>query len=83
MNVVHPGSTQTDAIAAVQAERAKAEGISKEEFESRAAQRVAIRRIIKPEELAYVVAFLCSPKAECVTGESIAAGGGALGAVFY
>ena len=83
MNVVHPGSTQTDAIAAVQAERAKAEGISMEEFESRAGQRVAIRRIIKPEELAYVVAFLCSPKAECVTGESIAAGGGALGAVFY
>jgi hypothetical protein len=28
------------------------------------------------------VAFLASPKAHCVTGEVIAAGGGAMGAVF-
>ena len=37
---------------------------------------------IKPEELAFVTAVLSSPKAECITGESIAGGGGAIGAVF-
>ncbi len=82
LNVVHPGSTRTEGIAAVVAERAKAQGITLEEFNTRTTQNIAIRRVIQPEELANLVAFLCSPKAECVTGESIAAGGGALGAVF-
>ena len=44
-------------------------------------RNVAIRRPIAPEELAWLTAYLASPKAECVTGEVIAAGGGAVGAV--
>ena len=82
LNVVHPGSTRTDSIAEVVATRAKAQGVTVEELDKRITQNIAIRRVIKPEELAYLVAFLASPKAECVTGESIAAGGGAIGAVF-
>jgi NAD(P)-dependent dehydrogenase (short-subunit alcohol dehydrogenase family) len=34
------------------------------------------RRLVQPEDLAYLVAFLCSPLAFAVTGEAIAASGG-------
>ena len=33
-------------------------------------------RIIDAREIGYIVAFLASPKAEAITGEVIAAGGG-------
>lgn len=82
LNVVHPGMTRTEGIDQRHSERAEKEGLTLEEFRSRNSQNVAIRRMIDPQELAYVVAFLASPKAECITGEAIAAGGGALGAVF-
>ena len=63
-------------------ERAQRQGITLEALEQVNAQNIAIRRIIEPKELGYVVAFLASPKAESITGEVIAAGGGAPGAVF-
>ena len=82
LNVVHPGSTLTEGIELRQQNTAKTQGITIEELQRQNSRNVAIRRVINPEELAYLVAFLSSPKAECVTGESIAAGGGAIGAVF-
>ena len=63
-------------------ERAKAQGISLEDLIKQNSQNVAIRRIIDAKELGYLAAFLCSPKAECVTGESISASGGSIGSVF-
>ena len=63
-------------------ETAKHQGKTLEEVEAESAKNVAIKRTIKPEELAFVTAVLSSPKAECITGESIAGGGGAIGAVF-
>ena len=82
LNVVHPGSTLTETIEIRQQQTAENQGITIEELQSNNSRNVAIRRPINPEELAYLVAFLSSPKAECITGESIAAGGGAMGAVF-
>ncbi|MFL2640393.1 MAG: SDR family NAD(P)-dependent oxidoreductase [Dehalococcoidia bacterium] len=83
LNVVHPGSTATDTVLTRQNNRAEQQNISVEKLQEINAERVAIRRIIQPEELAYIVCFLASPKAESITGESIAAGGGSLGAVFH
>ena len=82
LNVLHPGLTQTPAIKARMTETAKQQGKTLEEVEAESARNVAIKRTIKPEELAFVTAILSSPKAECITGESIAGGGGAIGAVF-
>ncbi len=82
LNVVHPGMTRTAAVESMMNERAQRQGTTLEAIEQASAQNVAIRRIIDPKELGYVVAFLASPKAECITGEVIAAGGGAPGAVF-
>ena len=81
LNVVHPGLTLTDTINERLDNQAAQQGVSREEVNAQVGQNVAIRRPINPEELAWLTAYLASPKAECITGETIAAGGGALGAV--
>ncbi|MQG82877.1 MAG: SDR family oxidoreductase [SAR202 cluster bacterium] len=61
--------------------RAQSQGIGRDEIEKNITQNVAIKRAIDPKELAWLVTYLSSPKAECITGEVIAAGGGAMGGV--
>jgi NAD(P)-dependent dehydrogenase (short-subunit alcohol dehydrogenase family) len=82
LNVIHPGSTKTELTEERLRERAKTEKITYEELIKHNSQNVAIKRIIDAQEIGYLATFLCSPKAECVTGESISASGGSLGAVF-
>jgi len=82
MNVVHPGGTRTESTEIRRLERASTLGITPEELEVRSSQNVAIKRTVDAHELAYVVTFLASPKAECITGEAIGAGGGSMGSVF-
>ncbi len=65
---VHPGSTRTEATTPEAAERAT---------DSLAG------RIIDASEVAYVVTFLCSPKAVAVNGDTIAAAGGIAGTIYY
>lgn len=81
LNVVHPGLTLTETISERLDSQASRQGVSRGEVDAQAGQNVAIRRLVAPEELAWLTAYLASPKAECITGEVIAAGGGALGAV--
>ena len=68
VNLVHPGATRTERTGAEQ--------------EERASQGNAIRRMVDASEIGYVVAFLASTKAGAITGETIAAGGGVVGAVY-
>ena len=82
VNVVHPGSTRTPWLDQMLADRGRRHGITAEEMEARMAGGAAIRRIVESREVAYLVAFLASPKAACITGEAIAASGGASHAVF-
>jgi 3-hydroxybutyrate dehydrogenase len=39
-------------------------------------ERAAIKRLIEPEQVAELVAYLCTPAAEFITGASIAMDGG-------
>ncbi|MGE3538201.1 MAG: SDR family NAD(P)-dependent oxidoreductase [Candidatus Tectimicrobiota bacterium] len=82
VNLVHPGTTRTERSDPMYAEQARREGVSVEEIERRIAQNIAIRRIVDARELGYIVTFLASPKATAITGEVIAAGGGAMRAVY-
>ena len=82
INVVHPGTTLTERSEGRYQELARRQGITREEVDRNVTQNIAIRRIVDAKEIGYLVAFLVSPKGECVTGEAIAAGGGAMGAVF-
>jgi NAD(P)-dependent dehydrogenase (short-subunit alcohol dehydrogenase family) len=83
VTVVHPGLTRTERTPEMVAEQASRQGITAGEVEQRMAQAVSVRRIIDAREIAYVVAFLASPKSVAINGDTIAAGGGAGRAIHY
>ena len=65
------------------AERAEAREISTDEMKRQLAQGNSVRKIIDAREVAYVVAFLASPKSIAITGDVIAAGGGVGRNIYY
>lgn len=83
VTVVHPGITRTEKTPGVIAARAAARGVSEAEVEQRMHEENSVRRLIDASEIAYIVAFLCSPKAIAINGDVIAAGGGTPGPVYY
>jgi len=83
VNAIHPGTTRTERTAEAWTAAARREGTTLEEYEQRLAAHHAIRRIVDAREIAYVAAFLASPKSAAITGEVIAAGGGPSRAVYY
>ena len=68
VTVVHPGATRTERMS--------------DEVAARATGNV-IGRVIDADEIAYVVAFLASPKSVSITGDAIACGGGVRGPIYY
>ena len=83
VTVVHPGLTRTEATAGVLQRRAEAEGRPEAEVEASMAAGNAINHFVDAREVAYVVAFLASPKAVAINGDTIAAGGGVGRAIHY
>ena len=83
VTAVHPGTTRTERTAGMIADRAQRDNISLEEAEQRMAAGSTVRRIIDAREIAYVVAFLASPKSIAITGEAIPVGGGSPGPIYY
>ena len=83
VNAIHPGTTRTERTAAMIADRAERDNVSLEEAEKRMGAGNVVRRIIDAREIAYVVAFLASPKSIAVSGEVIPVGGGSPGAIYY
>jgi NAD(P)-dependent dehydrogenase (short-subunit alcohol dehydrogenase family) len=83
VNAVHPAVTKTDALIERLEANASRDGISIEEVERRMAAGNAIKRLVTGDEIAAIVAFLCSQQAGCITGEAIAPSGGNSRSVFY
>jgi 3-oxoacyl-[acyl-carrier protein] reductase len=52
-------------------------GASAEEHQSAAAERIPLRRVGRPEDIASVVAFLASDDASYVSGQTLYVNGGA------
>jgi NAD(P)-dependent dehydrogenase (short-subunit alcohol dehydrogenase family) len=65
---VHPGVTRTEATSAEAARRPASN---------------LVGRMIEAREVAYVVAFLASPKSVAIDGDTIAVGGGIPRAIYY
>jgi enoyl-[acyl-carrier protein] reductase III len=70
VNAVSPGMVLTEALQHFEAIR------SEENIIARATARTPAKRLVTPEDIAGVVAFLCSPQAEMIRGQVIVMDGG-------
>lgn len=83
VTVVHPGATRTEATSSAMQARADALGITLDELEAQWSSRTSTRRIVDATEVAWVVAFLASPRSISITGDAIVCGGGMVGSIHY
>jgi len=74
---VYPGLTVTEATMERYAQQAQRDGKTVEQVAKEAAERTLIKHVVTAEDVANLVAFLCSPLAVGVNGEVIAVNGGA------
>ena len=77
VNAICPGSTRTDRIEQLLADRAERAGATVEEQAAQMAAEIPLGRIGRPEEFGRVAAFLSSPAASFVNGVSLLVDGGA------
>lgn len=77
INNVCPGSILTDRMLSNVKSKAEHQGISLEEGKKQRAASTSVKRLGEPEEMAYMVAFLASNKANFITGTTIRVDGGA------
>jgi 3-hydroxybutyrate dehydrogenase len=76
-NCVNPAFVRTPLVEGQIADQAAAYGIPAEEVVATIMlDRAAIKRLIEPAEVAELVAYLCSPAADFITGASIPLDGG-------
>jgi len=75
-NAICPGMVDTDLGESEYEFISQMEGITIEEARRRAAEKIALRRQCAPEEVADVVAYLCSPAAGYLTGVALPIAGG-------
>ena len=80
VNLVSPGLILTPEVEAAYLEKGRREGwgTTWEEVEPKVAADIPIRRIARREEVAGLVAFLCSPIADAIHGQNIRIDGGAV-----
>ena len=83
VTVVHPGLTWTERMPGVIADRARAQGVCEDEVRAGLDATTTIGRMTTAEEVADVVAFLCSPRSVAVNGDAVAVGGGSPGVTYY
>ena len=76
VNNVLPGFTETGRIAQIVGDRMSKEGRSEEQVRAAMVAGVPAGRFAEPAETGAVIAFLCSPAAAYVNGQSIAVDGG-------
>jgi NAD(P)-dependent dehydrogenase (short-subunit alcohol dehydrogenase family) len=71
VNAILPGIVEGPRIDRVIAARAEALGISFEEMRERYLDKVSLRRMVTPEDVAATCLFLCSPAGATISGQAI------------
>lgn len=76
-NCINPGFVRTPLVENQIADQARFRGISEDQVVSEVMlERAAIKRLLEPEEVAEMAAYLCSPAASAITGASMVMDGG-------
>jgi 3-hydroxybutyrate dehydrogenase len=76
-NCIDPAYVRTPLVEGQIADQARAHGIGEDEvIEKIMLAKAAIKRLIEPEEVAELAAYLCTPAASFITGASIVMDGG-------
>jgi NAD(P)-dependent dehydrogenase (short-subunit alcohol dehydrogenase family) len=78
VNAVCPGFTDTDLVKEAVANIVAKTGRTAEQAQTELASRNPQKRLVRPEEVANAVAWLCLPGSEAITGQAIAVAGGEL-----
>ena len=76
VNAVCPGYTDTDMVHQAVANIVAKTGKSEEQARAALTERNPQQRLVRPEEVANAVLWLCLPGSEAVTGQSISVSGG-------
>jgi len=75
VNAVLPGIVEGPRMFKVIEDRAKQVGVSYAEMEKRYLERVSLRRMVTPHDVAAMVLFLLSPIGENISGQSLSVDG--------
>ena len=76
VNTVCPGYTRTERVEAILDSQSKASGLKKEDIEESIANNIPMKRVGEAEDLAGLITFLASEKADYMTGLAIQVDGG-------
>ena len=76
VNTVCPGYTATDRLEVLAAGKAAREGTTVEEVFAGWAKQTPVGRLLRPEEVAAAIGFLCSEEASGITGVALPVDGG-------
>jgi 3-oxoacyl-[acyl-carrier protein] reductase len=76
VNTVCPGYTRTERVDAILESQSSSSGLSKEEIEKTIADNIPMKRVGEPEDLAGLITFLASEKANYMTGLAVQVDGG-------
>jgi NAD(P)-dependent dehydrogenase (short-subunit alcohol dehydrogenase family) len=76
VNAVCPGYTDTDMVGAAVSNIVRKTGKSEAEARAALTSRNPQQRLVRPQEVANAVLWLCLPGAEAITGQAIAVAGG-------
>ena len=76
VNTVCPGYTRTERVEAILETQSNSSGLKKEEIEKSIAENIPMKRVGEAEDLASLITFLASEKADYMTGLAIQVDGG-------
>tara|TARA_Y100001947_G_C10176591_1_gene234696 strand:- start:337 stop:645 length:309 start_codon:yes stop_codon:yes gene_type:complete len=76
VNTVCPGYTKTERVEAILDAQSKSSDLTKEDIEKSIAENIPMKRVGEAEDLAGLITFLASEKANYMTGLAVQVDGG-------